>query len=121
MARGHTAEGPGLATSRDSDKFIVRLPDGMRERIKAEADKNNRSMNAEIVARLEGSFEKPTPSAEDIATKLVEHLRLIGVTIRVPEDADEEKASRGSNVPTEVPVGKPSPPPSAPSSPKRRT
>lgn len=40
----------------DQDKFIVRLPDGMRDRIKAAADANNRSMNAEIVARLSDSF-----------------------------------------------------------------
>ncbi|MCQ0990351.1 Arc family DNA-binding protein [Jiella marina] len=38
------------------DKYVLRLPDGMRDRIKAAADVNNRSMNAEIIARLEGSF-----------------------------------------------------------------
>lgn len=43
-------------TNRDSDKFIIRLPDGMRDRIKAAAEANNRSMNAEIVARLERSL-----------------------------------------------------------------
>jgi predicted HicB family RNase H-like nuclease len=39
---------------RGSDQFVLRLPEGMRERIKADADANNRSMNAEIVSRLEG-------------------------------------------------------------------
>ena len=39
------------------DKFIVRLPDGMRDRIRAAAEANNRSMNAEIVARLEATLE----------------------------------------------------------------
>ncbi|MDK1377121.1 MULTISPECIES: Arc family DNA-binding protein [unclassified Sinorhizobium] len=39
---------------RGSDQFPLRLPDGMRDQLKEEADKNNRSMNAEIVARLEG-------------------------------------------------------------------
>lgn len=48
-------------TGRESDKFMLRLPDGMRERIKAEAEANNRSMNAEIVARLEGSFTSSNP------------------------------------------------------------
>lgn len=38
------------------DKFMLRLPDGMRDRIAQEAAANSRSMNAEIVARLEGSF-----------------------------------------------------------------
>lgn len=45
--------------SRSLDKVIVRLPDGMRERIREVAEKNNRSMNAEIVARLDQSFEAP--------------------------------------------------------------
>lgn len=37
------------------DRYIVRMPDGMRDRIRAEAAANGRSMNAEIVARLEAS------------------------------------------------------------------
>lgn len=44
------------APSQSQDKFIVRLPDGMRERIKLAADLNGRSMNAEIVATLEGKY-----------------------------------------------------------------
>ncbi len=39
--------------SRKQEQFIVRFPEGMRERIKAAADENNRSMNAEIVLALE--------------------------------------------------------------------
>lgn len=35
------------------DKFILRLPDGLRERIKALAQQNKRSMNAEILAAIE--------------------------------------------------------------------
>ena len=35
------------------DKFIARLPDGMRERLKKAADRNRRSMNAELVNGLE--------------------------------------------------------------------
>lgn len=34
---------------------MLRLPDGMRNRLKADADANGRSMNAEIVDRLEQS------------------------------------------------------------------
>ncbi|QOD84862.1 Arc family DNA-binding protein [Chromobacterium haemolyticum] len=37
---------------RDSDKFMLRLPDGMRSRIAKAAKTNGRSMNAEIVHRL---------------------------------------------------------------------
>jgi hypothetical protein len=35
-----------------SDQFPLRLPDGRRERIKAKAKENLRSMNAEIVVQL---------------------------------------------------------------------
>lgn len=38
------------------DKFMLRLPDGMRDRIKQAAERNNRSMNAEIVATLEDKY-----------------------------------------------------------------
>ncbi|WP_320188255.1 Arc family DNA-binding protein [Agrobacterium rosae] len=41
-----------MRTGRESDQFPLRLPDGMRDRIKGEADRNNRSMNAEIVFQL---------------------------------------------------------------------
>lgn len=43
-------------TTRESDKFMLRLPDGMRDYLKEAADANNRSMNAEIVNRLEASL-----------------------------------------------------------------
>lgn len=43
-----------------ADKFVVRFPDGMREKIRAAAEANNRSMNAEIIARLQESFVAET-------------------------------------------------------------
>ena len=43
--------------SQQQDRFIVRLPDGMRDRIAEAAKANNRSMNAEIVARLASTLE----------------------------------------------------------------
>lgn len=48
------------APSRTQDQFIVRLPEGMRDRIKTAADKNGRSMNAEIVHVLEHAFPEPS-------------------------------------------------------------
>lgn len=38
--------------SRSADQFVVRLPEGLRDTLKARAASNNRSMNAEIVAIL---------------------------------------------------------------------
>lgn len=40
-------------SSRDADKFVVRLPDGMRERISEVSRTNHRSMNSEIIKRME--------------------------------------------------------------------
>ena len=42
--------------TRESDKFMLRLPDGMRDKIAEAAKNNGRSMNAELVARLQESF-----------------------------------------------------------------
>src|SRR3984957_13943760 len=38
------------------DKFVLRLPDGMRDKIGVAARTNKRTMNAEIVQRLDASF-----------------------------------------------------------------
>ncbi|MDW9626504.1 Arc family DNA-binding protein [Sinorhizobium meliloti] len=40
-------------TTRKSDQFPLRLPDGLRDRLRAAAEENRRSMNAEIVVHLE--------------------------------------------------------------------
>lgn len=52
------------------DRYMLRLPDGMRDRIKAAAEANNRSMNAEIVARLESSFTTNEREAGRIASAI---------------------------------------------------
>lgn len=38
------------------DRFVLRLPDGLRQTLKRLAKKNRRSLNAEIVARMERSL-----------------------------------------------------------------
>ena len=47
------------------DKYVVRFPEGLRDRIKDTAAQNNRSMNAEIVATLEEKYPAPV-SAEGL-------------------------------------------------------
>lgn len=42
--------------SRSLDKIIIRVPDGMRDRIKRAADANGRSMNAELLVLLERAY-----------------------------------------------------------------
>lgn len=47
--------------AQNQDKFIVRLPDGLRDRIRLAAESNHRSMNAEVVALLEENYPAPVP------------------------------------------------------------
>jgi muconolactone delta-isomerase len=56
--------------SEKADRFMVRLPDGMRDRLKEAAKANNRTMNAEVVARL-GAFEELVRENEDLRTGAV--------------------------------------------------
>ena len=59
-------------SSQIQDKFIVRLPDGLRDRIRLAAETNNRSMNAEVVALREGNYPAPVPEKlDDLAAKLL--------------------------------------------------
>jgi len=46
-----------IYSSRTADKFVVRLPDGMREQIAEVAKESHRSMNSEIIARLKKSLD----------------------------------------------------------------
>lgn len=52
---------------RGADQFPLRLPAGMRDRIKAAADASGRSMNAEILATLTDAYPAPEPDAPDLA------------------------------------------------------
>ena len=56
-----------IYSSRTADKFVVRLPDGMRERIADVARNHHRSMNSEIISRLEQSlFQEGTLDSSPI-------------------------------------------------------
>jgi len=64
--KGRNHCGAVAGDSRTADKFVVRLPDGMREQLRTVAGEHHRSMNSEIVARLQASFvvpEDPTPAS----------------------------------------------------------
>lgn len=39
------------------DQYLLRMPEGMRDMLKTSAERNARSLNAEIVARLEHSLD----------------------------------------------------------------
>jgi hypothetical protein len=53
------------STGRGSDKFMLRLPEGMRDQLKSSALANNRTLNAEIVARMADSFKTAAPREVD--------------------------------------------------------
>ncbi|MFG1331119.1 Arc family DNA-binding protein [Xanthobacter autotrophicus] len=44
------------------DKLMLRLPDGLREKIRAAAKASRRSMNAEVIFHLLQALESPNTS-----------------------------------------------------------
>lgn len=75
----------GKIPSRGSDQFVLRFPPGLRDQIREIAEKNGRSMNAEIIARLmesletdaiasnpEASFEAMKPILDAVKTEVSE-------------------------------------------------
>lgn len=45
-------------SGRDSEAFIVRFPDGMRDAIRFLAERNRRSMNSEIIISIEDHLRR---------------------------------------------------------------
>lgn len=52
--------------------FKIRLPHNLKDKIRASADEHNRTMTADIVARLEQSFEKSSDQNELLTQILAE-------------------------------------------------
>ena len=59
-----------IYSSRTADKFVVRLPDGMRDLIDTVSKANHRSMHSEIISRLEISLNSDDVAADDAGTEL---------------------------------------------------
>lgn len=53
--------------SRTADQFVIRLPDGMRDRLKEAAHANGRSMNSEIVSRLQSTLDSDVSVKVDMS------------------------------------------------------
>lgn len=60
-------------TGRGSDQFPLRLPEGMRERLKEEAGNSGRSMNGEIIHRLEKSLRAEKDDSPAVSPLLDPH------------------------------------------------
>lgn len=63
-----------ISGRRYQDQFMLRLPDGMRGRLHSEAKSNARSLNAEIVARLDASFDAQRSLDPEIARLIDAHV-----------------------------------------------
>ncbi|AVX04244.1 hypothetical protein MXMO3_01718 [Maritalea myrionectae] len=67
------------------DKFMLRMPPGMRDKLKKVANENSNSLNSEIIARLEQSFNlHPTEKSFDAA-----FTRMEKATIEMEERSKE--------------------------------
>jgi phosphoenolpyruvate carboxylase len=86
--------------SQELRPVMTRLPEGLRRRLEREAEENGRSMNAEIIYRLQQSFrhaehqvdliEQAKLAAEAAATATVDKLRVVGFGL--PHSRPEEKS-----------------------------
>jgi cell division protein ZapA (FtsZ GTPase activity inhibitor) len=72
-------------SSRDADKFVVRLPDGMRDQITDVARTNGRSMNKEIIKRLERTLHEDATGILN-----VDHMEQLGKRCKELEARVEE-------------------------------
>ena len=79
--------------SKLADQFVVRLPAGMRDSIAEAAKANNRSMNAEIVARLERSLYPASDEESAMAAirTLMEHGKKYEMDISINMSRPPEK------------------------------
>jgi hypothetical protein len=68
--------------SRSLDKIIIRLPDGLKERIRRVAERNDRSVNAELLVLLERAY--PPDAILDV------YIRDIADLVRLSPPDDQE-------------------------------
>lgn len=66
----------GEYPSAKQDQFVLRFPDGLRDRIKSEASRNGRSLNAELVFRLD-AFDHLTDQVEGLIKDLENRDRML--------------------------------------------
>jgi hypothetical protein len=55
----------GNFASAKQDQYMVRLPDGMRDQLKKQAERNCRTMNSEIVFLLRNAIEETETKKAD--------------------------------------------------------
>ena len=95
-----------IYSSRTADKFVVRLPDGMRERINEVAKLHHRSMNSEIISRLERTLLEEVGAAPEntLASQAQDLVRALDIQPWNPRVGDLVKR-RDTNRPLGTIVG----------------
>ncbi len=75
--------------SRTADKFVLRLPEGLRARISQVAETNHRSMNGEMVARIDGSLDLESKYEEmrQLNRYLLKRIEMLELGSNSPESA----------------------------------
>ena len=68
-----------MSENQRDPQYKLRWPEDLRQKVVQSAKEHNRSMNADIVARLEQSFEQP-PSAELSPTQLEQITKAAGAS-----------------------------------------
>jgi hypothetical protein len=65
------------------DRFVLRLPDGLREKVAAAAELADRSMNAEFVRRIEQSFapDNALPLSDELRKQIEDNAAEYGRTL----------------------------------------
>jgi len=95
--------------ARDDPHFRLRIPADLKEKVEAFAKANNRSINAEIVSRLEGSFHSSPvniefpgepelwgPVLQQLAlTAAREALKAAGLPVKTPPPDDAPAPEQG--------------------------
>lgn len=75
-----------MTQSRNADKFVCRLPDGMREQLANVAATNRRSMNSELVYRLETSLAGAAQDDQDVAATPAAQRRALALCVAVLQE-----------------------------------
>lgn len=76
--------------SRESDKFMLRFPDGMRDLVAESAKRQGRSMNSEIIQALHEYYVRQgihDPIVDDTAVTEGERLVALGASLPISESS----------------------------------
>jgi len=80
-----------IFNARTADKFVVRLPDGMRKRIEDLANDNYTSMNTEIIRAIEAHLEGQARQKlllEALEAKLISELQATSKPAKKVQEAN---------------------------------